>query len=115
VNCRPDLPAMHVRQVQNESTAALPGRNPAELSALFQVLCCEVDGIFDTLVSNNDLLGYLFSILEQARPLNSTRAGYFARVLASLLTKCSSPVMQFVQGRAQYKLAPCDLDFILLY
>lgn len=65
---------------------------------LLQVLCCEVDGIFDTLVSDNSVLSYLFSILEQARPLDSSRAGYFARVLASLLTKCSSPVMQFVQG-----------------
>lgn len=66
---------------------------------LMQVFCCEIDGIFDALVNSSDLLAYLFSILEQARPLNSTRAGYFARVLASLLTKCSSPVMQFVQGK----------------
>ncbi|KAA6426332.1 MAG: serine threonine- phosphatase 6 regulatory subunit 3-like isoform X2 [Trebouxia sp. A1-2] len=64
-----------------------------------EVFCCEIDGIFDALVNSSDLLAYLFSILEQARPLNSTRAGYFARVLASLLTKCSSPVMQFVQGQ----------------
>ena len=66
---------------------------------MLQVLCCEVDSILDTIVSNHDMLGYLFSILEQARPLNSIRAAYFARVLASLLSKCSSPVMQFVQGR----------------
>jgi len=67
-------------------------------NVLIQVFCCEVDGIFDALVNSSDLLAYLFSILEQARPLNSTRAGYFARVLASLLSKCSSPVMHFVQG-----------------
>ncbi|KAL3130903.1 hypothetical protein ABBQ38_000230 [Trebouxia sp. C0009 RCD-2024] len=64
-----------------------------------EVLCCEIDGIFDTLVTNEELLSYFFSILEQQRPLVSTRAGYFARVLSSLLTKCSSPVMQFVQGQ----------------
>ena len=66
---------------------------------LLQVLCCEVDGIFDTLVQSEDLLSHLFSILEQQRPLVSTRAGYFARVLSSLLAKCSAPVMQFVRGK----------------
>ena len=63
------------------------------------MLCCEIDGIFDTIVSDTDLLSYLFSIFKQPRPLNSSRAGYFARVLASLLTKCSSPVMSFVKGK----------------
>lgn len=62
------------------------------------MLCCEIDGIFDTLVSSEELLSHFFSILEQQRPLVSSRAGYFARVLSSLLAKCSSPVMQFVQG-----------------
>lgn len=62
------------------------------------MLCCEIDGIFDSLVSSEDLLSHFFSILEQQRPLVSTRAGYFARVLSSLLTKSSTPVMQFVQG-----------------
>ena len=65
------------------------------------MLCCEIDGIFDTLVSSEDLLSHFFSILEQQRPLVSTRAGYFARVLSSLLTKSSTPVMQFVQGIQQ--------------
>lgn len=64
-----------------------------------EVLCCEIDGIFDTIVSDTDLLSYFFSIFKQPRPLNSSRAGYFARVLASLLTKCSSPVMSFVKGQ----------------
>lgn len=77
---------------------------PVHPLALLQVLCCEIDGIFDTLVTNEELLSYFFSILEQQRPLVSTRAGYFARVLSSLLTKCSSPVMQFVQGENQTPL-----------
>ena len=76
------------------------------------MLCCEIDGIFDTLVSSQDLLSHFFSILEQPRPLVSTRAAYFARVLSSLLTKSSTPVMQFVQGIQQASQHPVRLAVI---
>ena len=62
-----------------------------------QVLCCEVDGIFDALVHSNELLGELFSFLEQ-EPMNKSRAAYFLRVIVSLLTKCSASIMAYVAG-----------------
>lgn len=72
-------------------------QHAAEPPHCLQVLCCEVDGIFDTLVNSADLLAELFSFLGQD-PLDKSRAAYFLRVIVSLLTKCSAPVMDYVAG-----------------
>ncbi|KAK9864952.1 hypothetical protein WJX84_000145 [Apatococcus fuscideae] len=47
-----------------------------------------------------DLLTILFSLLQAPPPLNATLAGYFARVLASLLSKQPAPLHAFMQDRA---------------
>jgi serine/threonine-protein phosphatase 6 regulatory subunit 3 len=64
-----------------------------------EIFCCEVEGVFNTLLENDDLLDQLFSILHGLRPLNSMHAGYFARVVGSLLLRRSADVMQYLQRR----------------
>ena len=67
--------------------------------AACEVLCCEVEGILGPLAADPDLLTILFSLLQAPAPLNATLAGYFARVLASLLSKQPAPLHAFMQVR----------------
>ena len=46
-----------------------------------------------------DLLEKLFSFLDNTKPLNLTRAGYFARVVSCLLMKRASEVLAFLESR----------------
>ncbi|KAI3432394.1 hypothetical protein D9Q98_003950 [Chlorella vulgaris] len=62
-----------------------------------EIFCCEVEGIFNTLLEHEDVLGRLFSILESPRPLNCMLAGYFSRVMGSLLLRRTQDVMQYLQ------------------
>ena len=41
----------------------------------------------------------LFTFLDSPKPLNLTRAGYFARVVSCLLMKRGSEVLAFLEGR----------------
>ena len=77
-----------------------------EHAACMQVLCCEVDGIFDALVHSDNLLEELFSFLDQ-EPLNKSRAAYFLRVIVSLLTKCSASVMAYIAGECSCSFLYC--------
>lgn len=72
-----------------------------------QVLCCEVDGIFDTLVHSSGLLEELFAFLDRD-VLDKSRAGYFSRIIVSLLTKCSAPIMDYVHGKCSVQASNCD-------
>lgn len=67
--------------------------------AACEIFCCEVEGIYNTLLESDDLLDQLFSILHLERPLNSMLAGYFARVVGSLLIRRSTDLMQYLQRR----------------
>lgn len=62
-----------------------------------EIFCCEVEGIFNTLLESDELLDRLFGILRRPRPLNSMLAGYFARVVGSLLLRRSADTMQYLQ------------------
>ena len=52
-----------------------------------EILCCELDDVLGQLISDDALMGQLFSLLDRPAPLNSTLAGYFGRVVGSLLGK----------------------------
>ena len=63
-----------------------------------EVLCCEVDQIYSALLDDEELVAKLFSFLDAPRPLNLTKAGYFARVVLCLLVKRSSEVVSFLEA-----------------
>lgn len=79
--------------------------------AACEVFCCEVDAIFSTLVEDEQLMGQLFSLLESPRPLNCMLAGYFARVLHSLLLRKTAETMAYLQNRHE-ELLPKLLSHI---
>lgn len=62
-----------------------------------EIFCCEVEGIFNTLLEDEELLSLLFSLLKAPRPLNSMLAGYFSRVMGSLLLRRTQDIMQYLQ------------------
>ena len=61
------------------------------------MLCCEVDGIFSTVLEDGELCGALFGLLAQLRPLDSMLAGYFARVLVCLLMRRSRDLLGYLK------------------
>lgn len=65
-----------------------------------QVLCCEVEAIFSTMLDDPTMTGALFALLEQPRPLDCMLAGYFARVLVCLLMRRSHQLLAYLQVRA---------------
>lgn len=66
-----------------------------------EVLCCEVDEIYTTLLHDDSLLEKLFSFLDGPRPLNLMRAGYVARVVLCLLMRRTSEILSFLEGRPE--------------
>jgi serine/threonine-protein phosphatase 6 regulatory subunit 3 len=67
--------------------------------AACEIFCCEVEGVYNTLLENDDLLDRLFGLLDLPRPLNTMLAGYFARVVGSLLLRRSADLMIYLQRR----------------
>jgi hypothetical protein len=68
-----------------------------------QVLCCEVDAVFSTLLEDGALCGALFALLDQPRPLDCMLAGYFARVLVCLLMRRSRDLLRYLKvGRSPF-------------
>eukprot|EP01026_Neomeris_dumetosa_P029364 TRINITY_DN237_c0_g1_i1.p1 TRINITY_DN237_c0_g1~~TRINITY_DN237_c0_g1_i1.p1 ORF type:complete len:840 (-),score=159.95 TRINITY_DN237_c0_g1_i1:494-2713(-) len=61
-----------------------------------ELICCEVEGILNNLVQNERLMNLLFSLLQQPRPINSTLAGYFGRVMSILLVKRTLEFMSYL-------------------
>ena len=67
--------------------------------AACEIFCCEVEGVYNSLLENDELLDLLFGLLDLPRPLNTMLAGYFARVVGSLLLRRSADLMQYLQRR----------------
>ncbi len=63
-----------------------------------EVLCCEVDQIYSTLLDSEALLTKLYSFLDKPKPLNLTKAGYFARIVLCLLVKRSSEMLSYLEA-----------------
>lgn len=84
-----------------------PAQDPADNQRQFkypfaacEIFACEVDAIFTTLVEDDELMALLFSLLDvPTRPLDAMLAGYFARVLHSLLTRKTTDTVAYLQKR----------------
>lgn len=74
--------------------------------ATLQVLCCEVEAIFTTLLEDGALTGALFALLEQPRPLDCMLAGYFARVLVCLLMRRSHQLLGYLKVGSLPRITP---------
>ena len=67
-----------------------------------EIFCCEVEGIYNTLLENEDVLALFFSILDRkTRPLNAILAGYFSRVMGALLARRSSDIVLYLQSNPE--------------
>jgi len=62
-----------------------------------EILCCEVESIYNTLLENDDILELLFGLLREQRPLNTILAGYFSRVMSSLLARRCGDIVQYLE------------------
>eukprot|EP01024_Parvocaulis_polyphysoides_P012575 TRINITY_DN14581_c0_g2_i1.p1 TRINITY_DN14581_c0_g2~~TRINITY_DN14581_c0_g2_i1.p1 ORF type:complete len:699 (-),score=93.35 TRINITY_DN14581_c0_g2_i1:306-2402(-) len=67
-----------------------------------ELICCEVEGILSNLVQTDDLMDQLFSLLQQPRPINSTLAGYFGRVMSILLVKRTLEFMSYMHSHVSH-------------
>ncbi len=64
-----------------------------------EIFCCEVEGIYNTLLESEDIMRLFFSILDKrVRPLNTILAGYFSRVMGALLARRSSDIVLYLQS-----------------
>ena len=76
-----------------------PARNASRYPfAACEVLCCEVDAIFTTLLDDESLLARLFSLLDAPPPLDGKAAGYFARVVGALLLRKPNEMVQYLSN-----------------
>lgn len=64
-----------------------------------EVFCCEIEAMMNKLVADKHLLDLLFSMLDRERPLNLLLAGYFGRVVCSLLSRRSKELVEYLKGQ----------------
>jgi serine/threonine-protein phosphatase 6 regulatory subunit 3 len=65
--------------------------------AACEIFACEVDGVFATLLDDMSLMGRLFGFLDTDQPLNAALAGYFGRVIGSLLMRRTGDLMSYIK------------------
>lgn len=65
--------------------------------AACEIFACEVDGVFATLLDDMSLMGRLFGFLDTDQPLNAALAGYFGRVIGSLLMRRTGDLMGYIK------------------
>ena len=61
------------------------------------MFCCESQEICDTISQDSELMRLLFSFVETDQPLHHGLAGYFGRVVCSLLFKSGAPTLKYLQ------------------
>ncbi|CAK9237915.1 unnamed protein product, partial [Sphagnum troendelagicum] len=74
-----------------------------------EIFTCDIDVIFKTLVEDDALMDFLFSFLEPGRPHGTLLAGYFSKVVVSLLLRKTVPVMQYLQVHQEILMKLVDL------
>ena len=62
-----------------------------------EIFSCELDEVYTTLLEDESLMALLFSLLDKPAPLNSNPAGYFGRVVGSLLGKRPEKTHEYLQ------------------
>ena len=103
--CAPNLPRL-ATPLNAERASGVADRcahpRPAHRYPYYacEIFTCEIDGIFTTVFENSELLDLLFSLLERPSPLPPVLAGYFAKVVSSLLTRRTADCMLFLQVTA---------------
>jgi len=63
-----------------------------------EIFCCESQEICETIVKDPDLMHMLFSFVEHDEPLHHGLAGYFGRVVCSLLYKSGPETLQYMRS-----------------
>jgi serine/threonine-protein phosphatase 6 regulatory subunit 3 len=74
-----------------------------------EIFTCDVEVIFKTLVEDDALMNFLFSFLEPGRPHGTLLAGYFSKVVVSLLHRKTTPVMRYLQAHQEILKKLVDL------
>lgn len=62
-----------------------------------EIFTCEVDVILRTLVEDEELMNLLFSFLKPEHTHNTMLAGYFSKVVISLLLRKTAALMNYIQ------------------
>mmetsp|Transcript_5879 Transcript_5879/g.16479 ORF Transcript_5879/g.16479 Transcript_5879/m.16479 type:complete len:509 (+) Transcript_5879:402-1928(+) len=62
-----------------------------------EVFCCESQEICDTIGGDEELMGLLFSFVDTEEPLHNGLAGYFGRVVCSLLFKSGQQTLKYLE------------------
>lgn len=62
-----------------------------------EVFCCESQEICDAIAQDNELMSLLFSFVEKSQPLHNGLAGYFGRVVCSLLYKSGPATLKYLK------------------
>mmetsp|Transcript_27788 Transcript_27788/g.66027 ORF Transcript_27788/g.66027 Transcript_27788/m.66027 type:complete len:671 (-) Transcript_27788:342-2354(-) len=65
--------------------------------AACEIFACEVEEMFTVLLEDDKLMGRLFGFLESEQPLNTSLAGYFGRVVGSLLVRRTGELMGYLK------------------
>ncbi|KAF9283834.1 hypothetical protein BGZ68_005070 [Mortierella alpina] len=66
-----------------------------------EVIACEVWGIFESALSNIDMLVMFWEFLDRPPPLNPVQASYFAKVIGVFLMKKTSEMMHFIRSQPE--------------
>ncbi|KAH9317990.1 hypothetical protein KI387_019759, partial [Taxus chinensis] len=66
-----------------------------------EIFSCEIDAILKTLIEDEELMNFLFSFLESDRPHRTLLAGYFSKVVISLLLRKTIATMRYIQAHQE--------------
>ena len=64
-----------------------------------QVLAADVAAVYDCMFANEHLLDKLFAFLEREAPLNTLLAGYFGKVVSTMLSRRPVETLQVMEKR----------------
>ncbi|KFH63156.1 hypothetical protein MVEG_11193 [Podila verticillata NRRL 6337] len=64
-----------------------------------EVIACEVWGIFESALSNIDMLVKFWEFLDRPAPLNPVQASYFAKVIGVFLMKKTGDMLEFIKSQ----------------
>lgn len=68
-----------------------------------QVLAADLAAVHDCMFANEALLDKLFAFLERDAPLNTLLAGYFGKIVSTLLSRRPDETLKVIENR---KLVP---------
>ncbi|KAF9355926.1 hypothetical protein BGX26_005931 [Mortierella sp. AD094] len=66
-----------------------------------EVIACEVWGIYESALSNIDMLVKFWEFLDRPQPLNPVQASYFAKVIGVFLMKKTSEMLEFIKSQPE--------------